>query len=159
VQLGDFDLWIRLAALGEFFILPEHLTKIRIIEGTNLSRPSLPKQRRSQVEHATVLERYTDSPILEQVARVFPDLSNMHTSGAKKVALALRAWHHGGAPHALFADRTIASVMENVRDRADALLFMVRARERNKPSLRTCFIAPRFSMQLKVHLYRIFPIW
>ena len=36
VQLGDFDLWIRLAALGEFFVLPEQLTKIRIIEGTNL---------------------------------------------------------------------------------------------------------------------------
>ena len=59
VQLGDFDLWIRLAALGEFFVLPEQLTKIRIIEGTNLSRPSLPGQRRSQIEHATVLERYT----------------------------------------------------------------------------------------------------
>ena len=36
VQLGDFDLWIRLAALGEFFVLPEQLTEIRIIEGTNL---------------------------------------------------------------------------------------------------------------------------
>lgn len=121
VQLGDFDLWIRLAALGEFFVLPEQLTKIRIIEGTNLSRPSLPGQRRSQIEHATVLERYTESPILEQVDRVFPDLTKVLTSGAKKVAIALRAWHHGGAPHALFADRTIASVMENALERADAV--------------------------------------
>ena len=121
VQLGDFDLWIRLAALGEFFVLPEQLTKIRIIEGTNLSRPSLPGQRRSQIEHATVLERYTESPILEQLDRVFPDLSKTLTSGAKKVALALRAWNHGGAPYSLFADRTIAGVMENARERADAI--------------------------------------
>ncbi|MEO9061070.1 MAG: glycosyltransferase [Nitrosospira sp.] len=121
VQLGDFDLWIRLAALGEFFILPEKLAKIRILQGINLSRPSLAGQRRSQIELATVLERYTESPVLEKLDSVFPDLPGTHASGAKKIALALRAWNLGCPAYALFADRTVAQVMENARERADAV--------------------------------------
>lgn len=121
VQLGDFDLWIRLAALGEFFILPEKLTKIRILQGINLSRPSLAVQRRSQIELATVLERYTEFPILERLDSIFPDLPGSLTSGARKIALALRAWNIGGAAYALFADRTVARVMENAHERAESV--------------------------------------
>ena len=121
VQLGDFDLWIRLGARGSFFILPEQLTKIRIIEGTNLSRPSLRGQRRSQIELATVLERYTESPILEQLNNIFPDLPKTRHSGARKVAMALRAWNQGSPAYALFADRTVAAVMESACERAEAV--------------------------------------
>jgi glycosyltransferase involved in cell wall biosynthesis len=120
VQLADFDLWIRLAALGEFHILPERLTKVRIIEGINVSRPSLRGSRRSLIELATVLERYTESPVLEHFDRVFPDLPKSPTLGAKKVALALRAWGRGGV-HSLFADRIVARVMEDAHERADAV--------------------------------------
>ncbi|WP_052494084.1 glycosyltransferase [Nitrosospira sp. NpAV] len=120
VQLGDMDLWIRLAALGEFFILAEPLTKIRIMEGANLSTPSLRGHRQAQIEFATVLERYTESPILEQLDRIFPDLAKTPASGAKKIALALRAWGRNGA-YSLFADRTVARVMENMHERADAI--------------------------------------
>lgn len=120
VQLGDIDLWIRFAALGEFFILPEPLTKMRIIKGVNLSTPSLRGHRQAQIELATVLERYTEPPILEQLDCIFPDLSETSTPGAKKVALALRAWDRGGA-YSLFADRTVARVMEDTKERADAV--------------------------------------
>jgi glycosyltransferase involved in cell wall biosynthesis len=121
VQLGDFDLWIRLAALGEFFILPGQLTQIRIIEGANLSRPSPRGQRRSLIELATVLERYTEFPILDQLNSIFPDLPKTPNSGARKIAVSLRAWKQGGGAYALFADRTVAGVMENARERADAV--------------------------------------
>jgi glycosyltransferase involved in cell wall biosynthesis len=121
VQLGDFDLWIRLAALGRFFILHEQLTKVRIIKGINLSRPSPGGQRRSQIELATVLGRYIEAPILEQLNSIFPDLSKTLNPGARKVAVALRAWSQGGAAYALFADRTVAGVMESARERAEAV--------------------------------------
>jgi hypothetical protein len=120
VQLGDMDLWIRFAALGEFFILPAPLTKIRIINGINLSTPSLQGYRRAQIELATVLERYIETPILEQLDCIFPDFPKTSTSGAKKVTLALRAWNRGGA-YSLFADRTVARVMEDASERADAV--------------------------------------
>ena len=120
VQLADFDLWIRLAALGEFHIIPERLTNIRIIEGVNISRPSLRTGRRSTIELATVLERYTESPVIEHFDRAFADLPKSPTLGAKKVALSLHAWGRGGA-HSLFADRTVARVMEDAHERADAV--------------------------------------
>ncbi|SCY60147.1 glycosyltransferase [Nitrosospira sp. Nsp13] len=123
VQLGDVDLWIRLAALGEFFILPEPLTKIRIMEGVNLSTPSLRGHRQAQIEFAAVLERYTESPIIEQLDHIFPDLAKTPASGAKKVSLALRAWgcNDANGAYSLFADRTVARVMEDAHERADAI--------------------------------------
>jgi glycosyltransferase involved in cell wall biosynthesis len=121
VQLGDFDLWIRLAARGRFLILPEQLTKIRIIEGTNLSRPSLAGLRRCKIELATVLERYIESPILEQLNTIFPELPRTIGPGAKKVALALRAWNRRNVAYALFADRAVAEVMESASERAQAV--------------------------------------
>jgi hypothetical protein len=120
VQLADFDLWIRLAALGEFHIVPEKLTNVRIIEGVNVSAPSVRTSRRSMIELATVLERYTQSPVLEHFDGVFPELPKASASGAKKVALALRVWELGG-PYSLFADRTIARVLEDPHERADAI--------------------------------------
>lgn len=120
VQLGDFDLWIRLAALGEFFILPEPLTKIRVIPGVNLSQPTLRGHLRAQIELATVLERYTESSILAKFDDIFPDLPGMSTPGAKKVALALQVWHRGQG-YSLFADRVVERVLEDACERADAV--------------------------------------
>jgi len=120
VQLGDFDLWIRLAALGEFHIIPEKLTKVRIVEGVNVSRPSIQGSRRSRIELATVLERYTESLVLAHFDSVFPNLPKSLPPGAKKVALALHALERGSA-YSLFADRTVARVMEDANERADAI--------------------------------------
>jgi len=120
VQLADFDLWIRLATFGEFHIIPEKLTKVRIIEGVNLSGPSVRAGRRSMIELATVLERYTESPVLDLFDRIFPDLPKLLSPGAKKNALALGAFKRGGA-YSLFADRTVARVMEDADERADAI--------------------------------------
>jgi glycosyltransferase involved in cell wall biosynthesis len=120
VQLGDFDLWIRLAALGQFFILPEPLTKIRVIPGVNLSQPTLRGRRRAQIELATVLERYTEPSILAKFDGIFPDLPRMPTPGAKKVALALQVGNRGEG-YSLFADRVLERVMEDACERADAV--------------------------------------
>ena len=120
VQLGDFDLWVRLAALGEFHIIDQALTQIRIVEHRNASAPAPRTSRRSLIEWASVLESYVQSPILDQFDRIFPDLPAASTTGARKVALALRAWGITSA-HRRFADRVMAQVLDDATQRADAI--------------------------------------
>lgn len=120
VQLSDFDLWVRMAALGDISILPEALCDTRIIQGRNLSGPSPAVARRSQIELASVLERFAASPLLDRFPDIFPELRSITTPGARKVALACRCWT-GGDGAALFADRVIAQVMENAAEREEAV--------------------------------------
>jgi glycosyltransferase involved in cell wall biosynthesis len=120
VQLADFDLWIRLARLGRFRLLPEALTRMRIVADVNLSGPTPAAWRRSRLEHAVVLERYLEKPLLDMFDKVFGDISDAATVGGRKVAIALRALEHG-SEGTLFADRAIAGVLDNPRERADAV--------------------------------------
>lgn len=120
VQLGDFDLWVRLAALGSFRLLPDPLTRLRIVADANLSAPKPTTARRSQQELAVVLERYLERPILALFDRVFGDISNARTVGGRKIVVAERALGRGGAG-AAFADRAIAGVLEDPQERADAV--------------------------------------
>ena len=120
MQLSDFDLWIRLAAIGDITILPGALCDIRIVEGQNLSRPSPAGMRRTQIELASVLERFAAPPLLDRVPGIFPEMRFATTPGARKVALALR-WRSSGGGFALFADRMIAQVLEHAGERAEAV--------------------------------------
>lgn len=120
VQLGDFDLWIRLAALGRFRLLPDALTRMRIVANANLSAPNPRAMRRSQLEHAIVLERYLEQPLLDMFDNVFGDISKASSAGARKVALAQRALVQGSVGVS-FADRAIAGVLDNPLERADAV--------------------------------------
>lgn len=120
IQLGDFDLWIRLAVLGRFRLLPDALTRMRVVANANLSAPSPASARRSQLEHAVVLERYLDKPLLDMFKTVFGDVSKARSAGGRKVALALMALGRGSTG-TLFADRAIARVLEDPRERAEAV--------------------------------------
>ena len=121
VQLGDFDLWIQLAALGRFRLLPEALTCLRIVANTNFSAPNPASIRRSQFEHSVVLERYLEKPLISMFDEVFGDISKAKSDGARKVAIAQRALEKYGSVGALFADRAIAAILENPFERADAV--------------------------------------
>lgn len=121
VQLGDFDLWVRLAALGRFRLLPELLTRIRIVAEANFSTPNPASTRRSQFEHAIVLERYLEKPLIDMFGKIFGDISKVRSTGARKVAVAQHALHQHGRTGALFADRAIAEVLENPLARAEAV--------------------------------------
>ncbi len=120
VQLGDYDLWIRLAALGQFRLLPEALTRMRIVANANLSAPNPLTARRARLEHAVVLERYLEKPVLDMFGTIFGDISDAHSTGGRKVALALRMLSRGSVGVS-FADRAIAGVLENPIERADAV--------------------------------------
>jgi glycosyltransferase involved in cell wall biosynthesis len=121
VQLGDFDLWVRLAALGRFRLLPETLIRIRILAHANFSAPNPASKRRSQFEHAMVLERYLEKPLLDMFDKVFGDISQAQSAGARQVAIAQYALSKHGGIGALFADRAIAGVLENPTARAEAV--------------------------------------
>ena len=120
VQVGDFDLWIRMAARGAFLTLPETLTLYRI-HGANLSAPSPTAGPRALLELSQLFERYTASPILERLPEIFPDIPSEAGAGARKVCLALHALTKERGAVALFADRVIAAVLDDAQERADAV--------------------------------------
>lgn len=121
IQLGDFDLWIRLAALGRLRWLPEAVTRLRIVDNANLSAPSPIATRRSQLEHAIVWERYLEPPLLDIFGQVFGDVSEAKSAGARKVALAQRALDRYHSVGVRFADRAISTVLDNPEERAEAV--------------------------------------
>ena len=58
-QLGDFDLWVRLACQYDFDILPEPLIGFRILNGNrNVSSPNLDNMVRDMWEFEQVLNHY-----------------------------------------------------------------------------------------------------
>jgi glycosyltransferase involved in cell wall biosynthesis len=120
VQLSDLDVWIQLAARGDFHILPEQLVKVRVLDDANLSAPTLRAQRRSMIERSLVLMRYTEPPLIQRFDQIFPDLSRYASVGSRKVALALRAWRTSGV-WSHFSDEVLGNVVDNSRERADAI--------------------------------------
>lgn len=113
IQLGDFDLWIRLAALGEFYIIKEKLTQMRVSD-TNLSKPSPASKRRSVMEHIDVLERYKEDIVFRKIDKIFADIMSHSDASdiAKLGALAIHAWKLSPA-HIIFANRIIAEIMKD----------------------------------------------
>lgn len=115
IQLSDFDLWIRLAAIGGFHILDSQLTRMRIIPDMNLSRPAPTNIRRSQIEYGEALWRYTDNPVRNQISRAFNDVIPKQALSipAQMTGLALHAITLGGSAHRLFADRLLARLLDD----------------------------------------------
>lgn len=144
IQLSDFDLWVRLAALGDFHIINDKLTCFRVVGGKtpetlnmrpkltvasklarlfrhdmpvvhNLSAPGSTAVNRSLIELADVLGKYARPPILGLLPRIFgdrmPDFNE--STPVQQVWLARYAWSIESVPHALFADRLMASILQN----------------------------------------------
>lgn len=120
VQLADLDLWVRLAAWGGLRVLPEKLTRMRILATANLSAPRPETHRRSAIEQVGVFERFLEPALLARFGEIFAELPDPGSTGGRMVALALRAVGQGGAGVA-FADRTIAAVLDDAEARAEAV--------------------------------------
>lgn len=118
IQLGDFDLWVRLAAVGGFQILPELLTHMRIVGGHNVSAPSPSTSRRSVLEFIEVLHRFAQPPVLSRLPTVFADVipQNARTEVVQLAGLAQYAWTLR-APHVLFANNLMARLLNNPKHR------------------------------------------
>jgi len=139
IQLSDFDLWVRLAAIGNFYILNDKLTRMRIVSGKssqedlkseidvdtveNLSAPNVSGVNRHNIELADVLENYVKPPILDLVPEIFN--SNMpkyiNSEFGCQVWLATYAWSLKSPAHHLFSDKVIAAILENENARNEVV--------------------------------------
>jgi glycosyltransferase involved in cell wall biosynthesis len=121
VQVGDFDLWVRLAALGELVVLRDPLTRMRVLGERNASAPGAATARRSLIERAEALGRYVEPPVLDCLPDVFPGFIASDASRAVRMAaLAIHAWSLAPA-HRLFADRVFARLLDDARAREEIL--------------------------------------
>jgi len=125
IQLSDFDMWIRLAGIGELHIINESLTRMRIVSdasgGRNLSAPDPKGSNRTRLEWARVLENFVQPPILNLLPIVFHDVAPDigHSPPVLQAWLARHAWSLGSACHALAADRIMEAVLEDEAARAE----------------------------------------
>ena len=72
-QLPDFDMWIRLCLKYEIHIMPEKLTRFRVInDEMNASGNRLEVVARSGFEHVEVLKSYLNCSI-DELHKIFPD--------------------------------------------------------------------------------------
>ena len=114
IQLSDFDLWVRLAAVGEFQILDEKLTAMRVVGERNVSNPSSSNFRRFAMEYAEVLDRFSERPVIEKIPEAFGDIlpEGVKTKNIVLAALAKYAWTLSPA-HIMFANEIISSIIKN----------------------------------------------
>lgn len=114
VQLSDLDLWVRLAALGDFKIYKTKYTKMRVSKN-NLSYPSPQAVKRSNWEFTEVLKRYLKAPLIDNVPSVFEDeaANQPDEIAVKLVTLANHAISVGTPAHRRFADFTLAKILDD----------------------------------------------
>lgn len=115
VQLSDLDMWVRMAARSEFFVVPEELTRMRIGGQRNLSAPSPERMLRSTFELAEILERYVASPIVDRLPHIFPE-SGFKAADPRVLNVALLAHaasRKESVAHRLFADRVLARLIDD----------------------------------------------
>lgn len=119
VQLSDLDLWIRLASVGGFYIINKPLTKMRILGNKNASSPNKQNSRRSAIEFAQVLDRFTTQKSLIKLDEVFADIIEKDMPKLiQKAKLATYAWNKTPS-HRLYADKLFSSLLSNTNQRLE----------------------------------------
>lgn len=129
IQLSDFDLWVRLAAIGELHILNDKLTYFRDTtrfsspenNTGNLSGPNINTQHRSVIEYSRLLDNYTEEPIINLLKSIFPEVfpTKPHIKSIQLAQLAKHAWSLNTIYHALFADSLLSKIMDNELTQAE----------------------------------------
>jgi len=118
VQLSDLDFWVRLAAVGNFYIHSNKYTKMRMSK-KNLSYPTPETHRRSSLELTEVLKRYLVHPVIKLTPRVFKDVLPMGVKPKPvlKVGLAYYCLKRGSPAHRRFADFILAEIIDDPKER------------------------------------------
>lgn len=113
-QLPDLDLWVRLAAVGNFKILKKNYTKMRL-RPENLSYPTPEAHNRTSIEYTEVLKRFLEPPLIHDALGVFGTGNEKRISGMAEamVILARRALDVGTPGHRRFADFTLSKIMDD----------------------------------------------
>lgn len=124
VQLGDFDMWVRLCLKYEIHVLPEKLFRFRVRRNMANSSSGLMENRiRSAFEYFQVLEHYRNLSTYEEIVKVFPSAEQYnHPEGFDdQYALAMVALEEGPYIfHRLFGIQLLFKAL-NDSSRRDAL--------------------------------------
>lgn len=114
INLSDFDLWVRLASLGEFHIIQEELTCMRIVGKNNLSSPSQKNNRRASNELIEILDRYLERPTYKKLYEIFSDIIPPHSQSEISILgnLAIYAWRLSPV-HIYFGNKIIGNIMND----------------------------------------------
>jgi len=120
IQLSDFDMWVRLTALGDIHVIPEKLTNMRVVKEKNISAPSEPAIRRSSNEYTELLNRFLEKPLFGQLETIFRDVLPDKTTSQTVIlgGIAKHAWTLG-APHILFANNIISKILDDPKKREE----------------------------------------
>ena len=119
VQLSDFDMWVRIAAVSDLYILPQKLTQMRIIKGKNFSGPSVQSTNRGSIELLQVLSRYSQEPIINQMGKIIPGKLKSHIPSKiiQQGRLIQKCWQIGSPVHLLFATQLGNDLLANPQNR------------------------------------------
>ncbi len=118
VQLPDYDLWIRLAAMGNFSVLDGKLTQYRVVGYENQGAPTQDVQQRAAVEHVEVLMRYVEPLLLDRFESIFPGLvTEVSVDILKQASLARYAAKQEGSRFRFLADRIWQSLYDKPTSR------------------------------------------
>lgn len=117
-QASDLDLWVRLAAIGDLHIIDQPLTSMRVLKDQNISRPTLANQRRFGIEFTEILSRFAEPKLARQLPQIFEDCIPQDNIPTPVVlaALSRHAWGLS-ASHKIFADRLLARLLDNSKNR------------------------------------------
>ncbi len=120
-QLADLDLWVRLAAVGNFYIHNKKYTKMRSSR-KNLSYPTPETYRRSSLELTEILKRYLEPPVVKLTSNTFQEvLPRDHKSLLTlKVGLAYYCLKRSSPAHRRFADFILAGIIDDPKMRQQA---------------------------------------
>lgn len=123
VQMADYDLWVRLAGLGQIHIINEPLTKMRIVKGVNFSRPIKTVYLRSNLENVDILNRFTQWPVNQYLSNIFPEImpKEINSINIKYAALAKFSWSIETPHHSLFADQLMAKLLNDLKASKEVL--------------------------------------
>jgi hypothetical protein len=73
LQLGDFDMWVRLCIKYEIYVLPEKLLHLRIRSNAMNASANRPDARvRGRFEFLNILNNFKNVSTFEELAKIFP---------------------------------------------------------------------------------------
>ena len=73
IQTDDFDLWVRVCLRYEIHVIPEKLTRFRILSNEMNVSGNRPEMRiRSNYEYFQILENYLKIPNYQELVKIFP---------------------------------------------------------------------------------------
>ena len=89
-QVGDFEYWVRLAMHTELFIIPEKLTRFRVLDlerNVSGNRPEV--HVRGQADFHFLFRHYRKISSIEELCLIFPEAQSWVTSGEVDILFVL----------------------------------------------------------------------